>query len=75
MAAPQEVGEEKRVYIQSEGLVLGSWTLPGELVDNFSSQEALGWHVFHELLRTGGPVTVALMTEPEFRSVKLTGGR
>jgi nucleoid-associated protein YgaU len=38
------------VMIETDkGLKVGSWKPAGELVDNYTAQEDIGWHIFHAL--------------------------
>lgn len=37
---------------------IGTWSLPGELIDNFSNQQDIGWHTFFSLVKGAEKVVV-----------------
>ena len=61
-------GDRVAIFSRDGGLEIGSWTVPGVLIDNFEAQKDLGWHIFFELNCGAGVVIVKLATaqpEPE----------
>ena len=51
-------GQQIEIVCRDGGLIIGSWTIPGELVDNFDQQRALGWHIFAEFVNGAEEVVV-----------------
>lgn len=39
-------GKIVELVARDGGLIIGSWTLPGKLIDNYKIQESIGWHIF-----------------------------
>ena len=37
---------------------IGTWLLPGELVDNYANQKDIGWHAFFSLVKGAEKVVV-----------------
>jgi hypothetical protein len=59
----------KRIFIKTEGLELGSWTLPegeaAKLNNNSKAQGELGWHIFMELINGAKEVQVVVRDEED----------
>ena len=57
-------GDQVAIFSRDGSLQVGNWTVPGELIDNYKSQEDIGWHIFLALNR-GETEVIVRLAQPE----------